>query len=73
LDRFCYPTGFLRGMAGAAQVIEGQLDIRVIDRPLENLAIHLKEGGPGWFGLSHHSADRPLNGITLDRALDSDD
>ena len=57
-------------MARAAQVIEGQLDIRVIDRPLENLAIHLEDGGPGWFGLSHHSADRLLKGITVYRALD---
>jgi hypothetical protein len=58
-------------MARAAQVIEGQLDIRVIDRPLANLAIHLEADGPDWFGLSHHSADRPLKGITFYRALDS--
>ena len=63
--------GFLHGMARAAQVIKGQLDIRVIDRPLENLAIHLEEGDPDWFGLLHHSADRPLKGITFYRALDS--
>ena len=58
-------------MVRAAQVIEGKLNIRVIDRPLENLAIHLEEGGPDWFGLSQHSADRPLKGITFYRALDS--
>jgi hypothetical protein len=58
-------------MARAAHVIAGQLDIRVIDRPLENLAILLKESGPDWFGLWHHSADRPLKGITFYRALDS--
>jgi len=58
-------------MVRAAQVIEGQLDIRVIDRPLANLAIRLKESGPEWFGLLHHSADRPLKGITFYRALDS--
>jgi hypothetical protein len=38
---------------------------------LENLAIHLEAGGPDWFGLSYHSADRPLKGITFYRALDS--
>jgi hypothetical protein len=38
---------------------------------LENLAIHPKNGGPDWFGLSHHSADRPLKGIAFYRALDS--
>ena len=62
--------GFPHGMARAAQVIAGQLDIRVIDRPLENLAIHLEEGGPEWFGLAHHSADRPLKAITFYLALD---
>jgi hypothetical protein len=63
--------GFLHGIARAAQFIQGQLDIRVIDRPLENLAIHPEERRPGWFGLSHHSADRPLKAITFYRALDS--
>jgi hypothetical protein len=58
-------------MARAAHVIEGQLDIRVIDRPLENLAIHPEEGGSKWFGLSHRLADRPLKGITFYRAFDS--
>jgi hypothetical protein len=60
---------FLDGMARAAQVIEGQLNIRVIDCSLENLAIRLKAGDPDWFGLSHNSADRPLEGITVYRAL----
>ena len=63
--------GFLHRIMRAAQVIEGQLDIRVIDRPLAHLAIHPEEGGPAWFGLSHHSPDRPLKGITFYRALDS--
>jgi hypothetical protein len=52
------------------QVIERHLDIRVIDRPLENLAIHLEDGGPDWFRLLHHSADRALKGITFYRTLD---
>jgi hypothetical protein len=38
-------------MAQAAHVTKSQLDIRAVDRPLENLAIYLKEGGPAWFGL----------------------
>ena len=58
-------------MARAAEVIEGQLDIRVIDRPLENLTIHLEDGGPGWFGLPHHLTDRLLKQITLYRAVES--
>jgi hypothetical protein len=58
-------------MARAAQVVKGQLDIRIINRPLANLAIHLEEGGPSWFGLSHRLVDRPLKGITFYRAFDS--
>jgi hypothetical protein len=37
---------------------------------LENLAIDLKESSPTRFGLSRRSADRPLKGITIYRALD---
>jgi hypothetical protein len=37
---------------------------------LKHLAIRLGKGGPDRFGLSHHSADRPLKGITLYEALD---
>ena len=58
-------------MVRAGQVIEVRLDIRVIDRPLENLAIHPEAGGPDRFGLLYHSADRPLKGIALYRAFDS--
>jgi hypothetical protein len=62
---------FLGGIARAAQVIKGQLNIWVVDRALKNLAFCLKAGDPDWFGLSHHSADSPLKGIAVDRALDS--
>ncbi len=60
-------------MARALQIVEGELDIRVISRPLEDLAIHLKEGRPAWFGLSDRLADCPLKGITVYRAVDSDE
>jgi hypothetical protein len=63
--------GFLHGIGRAAQVIKGHLDIRVIDRLLENLAIHLEKGSSNRFGLAQHSAERPLKGITFYRALDS--
>jgi hypothetical protein len=46
--------------ARVAQVVEGQLHIRVIDRPLEDLAIRLEDGGPDWLGLPHNVAYRPL-------------
>jgi hypothetical protein len=70
LDLGCYRAGFLHGMTRGAQVMEGQLDIRVVDRRLEDLAIHLEDGGPGRFGLSHHSAHRLRQGIAFDRTLD---
>jgi hypothetical protein len=63
--------GFLHGIMRAAQVMKVQLDIRVIDRPLENLAIHPEDGCPDRFGLSHNAADRPLEGIAFHRARDS--
>src|SRR6476661_470583 len=72
LDRRRYREGFLRGITRAAQIMEGKLDIRVVDRPLVNLAVLLEEGGSGGLGLPQHSADRPLEGTTLDRALDLD-
>ncbi len=56
-------------MARFAQIIKGELDIRVIDRPLENLTIFLEEGGPDRFGLAHCSPDRPFKPIALYRAV----
>ena len=58
-------------MARVAHVVEGHFEIRVIDRPLENLAIHLEDGGPGWFGLSYCLTDRLLKQVTLYRAVES--
>ena len=63
--------GFLHGMARRGQVIEGQLDIRVVDSSLENLAIRRKESGPAWFGLLQPQADGQFKDITLYRAVDS--
>ena len=63
--------GFLHGIARGAQVIEFQLDTRVIDHPLENLAIHLEKGSSKRFGLVHHLTDRLLKQTRLYRALDS--
>ncbi|OMC52383.1 hypothetical protein A5747_21820 [Mycobacterium sp. IS-836] len=61
---------FLYGIVRTSQVIEDELHIRVLDRLLENLAIHLKDGSPDRFGLAHYSTDRPLQGIGFYRALD---
>ena len=56
-----------------AQFIEFQLSVWVIDRFLENPAIRREDGGSSWFGLSRHSADRPLQGVAFYRALDLDE
>src|SRR5258705_6844417 len=71
LDGSRHLTSFLHRLRRVAQVVKGQLDVLWIERPLEDLAVHLEEGGPDWFGLLQHSTDRPLDGITFYRALDS--
>ena len=50
-----------------------QLDIAIVVYLLEHLAIHLNKGGADWFGLLHHAADRPLEGVAIYRALDFDE
>ncbi|CAM3394296.1 hypothetical protein MYCO108962_18340 [Mycobacterium colombiense] len=71
LNRGCQPIGFLDGILGAQALIASELDIRVINRLLENLAIDLEKGGPEWFGLAHHLTDRLLKQPRVDGALDS--
>ena len=63
--------GFLDRILRAYEVIAGKLNIRVINRLLENLTIRLEKGGSKWFGLAHHLTDRALKQTRLDRALDS--
>src|SRR5262249_7236119 len=58
-------------MARAADVVELHLDIRVIYRPLENLAIRLEDGRPGGFGLPYNVADGLLKQTTPYRAVES--
>jgi hypothetical protein len=52
-------------------VSPSKLNIRVINRLLENLAIHLEKGGSKWFGLAHHLTDRRLKQTNVDWARDS--
>ncbi|GBE68187.1 hypothetical protein MFM001_46490 [Mycobacterium sp. MFM001] len=40
------------------EIVERQLDVRVVDRPLENLAINFEKRGSDWLGLRHHVPDR---------------
>src|ERR1700757_1296633 len=71
LNRGCQPMGFLDRILRAYEVIASKLKIRVINRLLENLAIHPEKGGSERFGLAHHLTDRALKQTRLDRALDS--
>lgn len=70
LDRQRPSARFLHGIGHAGQVVKGELDVRVIDRPLEDLAVDLDEGHPGRLGFPHRLADRPLQGVALDHAVD---
>jgi hypothetical protein len=71
LDRRCQPIGVLCRILRAHEIMASKLNVRVINGLLENLAIHLEKGSSKWFGLAHHSTDRPLKQTTLYRALDS--
>ena len=51
---------FLDRILRAHEVIASKLNIQVINRLLENLAIHLVKGSSEWFRLVHHLTDRPL-------------
>src|SRR5690349_20933620 len=62
--------GFLLGIGRAGQVMEGELYIRVVDRPLEKLSVRLEERGPYRFGLTDHATDGPLKGIAVDGTRD---
>gem|GEM_PF-4087127 len=63
--------GFLNRILRTYEVIASNLNIRVINRVLENLAVHLEKGGSKWFGLAHHLTDRALKQTRIDRALES--
>jgi hypothetical protein len=71
LDGCRYRSRFLDGLARFAQVIKGELDIRIVDRPLEDLTVLLEEGGPDRFGLAHGSPDRPFQPIAFYRPVNS--
>ena len=55
----------------ANEVIASKINIQVINRLLENVAIHLVKGSSQRFGLAHHLTDRRLQQTRFDRAVDS--
>src|SRR4029079_8744103 len=60
----------MRGLMRAAQVIESKFNVRLINRPLENVAILFIERGPDRFSLPQRSDDRPPHVLSLPRARD---
>ncbi|BBY96221.1 hypothetical protein MGALJ_58900 [Mycobacterium gallinarum] len=63
--------GVLHGMARAAQIVERELNVRIVKGLLENLPVLLEAGNPQRFGFLHYTADGPLKDIVFYRALDS--
>ncbi len=55
--------GFLDRVLRSYEVMASKLDIRVINRLLENLAVHLEKGGSKWLGLAHYLTDRALKQV----------
>ena len=56
---------------GIPQVVERHLEIGVVDRHLEDLAVLLEERGTGRFGLLQGLADRLLHEVALHWAVDA--
>ncbi|BBY10360.1 hypothetical protein MMARJ_11000 [Mycobacterium marseillense] len=63
-----FPLGILR----FGQVVEDQVDIVVIDRLLEDLAVGLEERGPQAFGLVDHVSHSLMQQTGVDRPVDTD-
>ncbi|OBK50778.1 hypothetical protein A5655_24945 [Mycobacterium sp. 1081908.1] len=65
--------GFLDRIPGASQVIERNLEIRVVGRPLVDLPVDLEKGHPDGFGFSHAFANGGFQRTTFNRAIDDDE
>jgi hypothetical protein len=63
--------GFPDRILRAYEIIASKLNVRVINRLLENLIVDFEKGSSKRFGLAHHLTDRALKQARLDRALDS--
>ena len=63
--------GFPYRILRAHEIVTNELNVRVVNHLLENLAIHLEKGGSQRFGLTHHLTDSPLKQTRLYRALNS--
>ncbi|OBF91034.1 hypothetical protein A5791_15725 [Mycobacterium sp. 852002-51163_SCH5372311] len=63
--------GFLDRILRARQVMASKLNFRVINRFLENVAVHFEKGNSKRFGFAHHLNDRALKQTRIYPALDS--
>ncbi|ORW12143.1 hypothetical protein AWC14_17660 [Mycobacterium kyorinense] len=52
------------------EIVEWELDIGIVNRPLKNLAIHLEKGSPDRLGLCHHATDCLFKQIPFYGTLD---
>jgi len=64
-------VNFPHGIACADQIMKIETGIGVVERPLTNPAIDLREGDPARFGFLHHLADCLLQQIAIYSARDS--
>ncbi|ORW53148.1 hypothetical protein AWC20_20190 [Mycobacterium parmense] len=71
LDRQCHTPGFLNRMTRVTQVVKLHLEIGVIERLLKNSVVRFEDCGAGRLGLLHHVANRPLEHVALDGAVES--
>ncbi|BBZ01766.1 hypothetical protein MCHIJ_12030 [Mycolicibacterium chitae] len=67
--RRLFEDGLYR-ILGIADVVEGEFDIRVIERPLEHLTVDLEEGRPRRFGFLQGLAYRFLEQAVVDGTVD---
>lgn len=52
--------------------MELEVDVRVVDRLLDHLAVDLEERDPARFGLADRLGERLLKLVAMDRAVDFD-
>ena len=60
--------GVLDRILRGCEVIPSKLNVRVVNRLLENLSVQLEKGRSQWFGLAYHLTDRRFKQARGDRA-----
>src|SRR5579875_532700 len=71
LNRIGQPICVSRGVVRALEVVASELDVRIINGLLENVAINLEKGSSEWFGLGHDLTNGLGKQLGVEDALDS--